>query len=198
MSGWQPPQRPPPGARVPPPPPAPPSKAFAIRTPHPLQAYPTTAHTQYAPGARPTQSQPPVTPPTTSRYFTGPTTRVFAPAVQAPSQQPLAHAPVVIQPAAVHVPPPPQLKAMFFSSQRASHLRALLHHAEKPAHGGSGSASSSLFRLPQIGLYELFTVKASSNLMPDLLATGLTSVAFVLITEKELEKEATRFAVVQR
>lgn len=158
----------------------------------------------------PPQAHQSLVPPTTSRYFSGPTTRVCAPNLHQPPHQwqQQQRQPIVVgPPAQVQLAPSTgapalHLKTLFFASQRGGHLRALLRHADPETPSTSGatptSAASSLFRLPQLGLYELFTVKAASNLLPDLLVSGPKSVAFLLATEKELAKEANRDELVQR
>jgi hypothetical protein len=84
------------------------------------------------------------------------------------------------------------LKPLLFSSKSVSKVRAVLHHGHAP------SESASLFRLPELALSQLFQVKQSSNIAADLLQPGVRSIAFVYVTEKELEWAEQRTAFVQR
>lgn len=84
-----------------------------------------------------------------------------------------------------------QLKPLLFSSASVPRIRALLRH-------GTSRATASLFTAPALALSDLFDVRQSSGISADLLQTGRRSIAFLFVTEKELEWEDKRLPFVQR
>lgn len=84
------------------------------------------------------------------------------------------------------------LKTLLFSSQSLAKLRPLLHY------GQPVSSSLQPYAPPLSSLCASFHLKQSASIPSDLLVTGAKSVAFIVVTDKELDNEEHRSKFVQR